>query len=303
MARIKLSRSLVRGGAFFLTAALIVVIGATPAFAPYVGEPEKDYDTDKKVVHYYPKVGANTVGSKAIIDGSVATKDLALAAVGTGRLRPRAVTSPKIRDRSILNRDLANNIISSAKIRNGAILNRDLANNIISSAKIRDGAIGNADIAAGAGISDSKIKYATKTGYLTVPAAALRPVDSSTTYDGSFLHLYATGSGAANFVAPVYLPDNAEIRAVRYEVYDDSAYDSTAYLSRSGASPGSAQTMATVASSGGSAVWRTFTDPTVAYPSVDNNSRQYVVSIELRGEAGSDLSAGRVTIEYTYAAP
>ncbi len=286
-----------------MTAVLIVAIGATPAFAPYIGEPEKDYDTDKTTVYYYPKIGGNVVGSEAIIDGAVATKDLALAAVGTGRLRFGAVTSPKIRDRSILNRDMANNIISSAKIRDGAILNRDMANGIVSSAKIKNGTIGDVDIAADAGISESKIKYATKTGYLTIPAAALRPVDSSTAYDGSFLHIYATGSGAADFVAPVYLPDNAEIQAVRYDVYDDSVYDSTAYLSRSGASPGSAETMATLASSGSSAVWRTFTDSTVAYPMIDNDSRQYVVSIELRGEAGPDLSAGRVTIEYTYAAP
>ncbi len=73
-----------------MTAALIVAIGATPAFAPYIGEPVKDYETDKSVVYYYPKIGGNVVGSEAIIDGSVATKDLALAAVGTGRIRPSA---------------------------------------------------------------------------------------------------------------------------------------------------------------------------------------------------------------------
>ena len=307
--RMAISRVLTKGALFFITAALIFAIGATPAFAPYGGETETTYDSkkttdsDKTTVYYYPKIGENSVGHKAIIDGAVATKDLALAAVGTGRIKREAVTSAKIRNRTILNRDMRNNIVSSAKIRDGAILNRDMANGIVTTAKIKDGTIGNRDIAAGAGISDSKITYSTKRGFLTVPAAALRPVDSSTTYGGSFLNVYATGAGAFTFVAPVDLPNGARVTNVGYDVYDDSSFDSTAYLSRSGASPGSAQTMAMVKSSGSSSLWRTFNDPSIAYAVIDNEVRQYVVSIELRGEAGADLSAGRVTIEYTYTSP
>src|SRR3989304_4275858 len=72
-------------------------------------------------------LAANSVDSAAIIDGQVKTRDL----------RKRAVTAKKI------------------------------ALGAVRSAQIKDGSVANADIANGAGIADSKINYATKTGYLS----------------------------------------------------------------------------------------------------------------------------------------
>jgi hypothetical protein len=58
-----------------------------------------------------------------------------------------AVTSAKILDGTIATADLANNAVTSAKIADGAIVNADLANDAVTSAKVLDGSILGADLA------------------------------------------------------------------------------------------------------------------------------------------------------------
>lgn len=75
-----------------------------------------------------PTLGLGSVKSSTILDGSVATVDLADA----------AVNSTKIQDGTIAEIDVADGAISSAKILDSTILGADIANGAVSNSKISD---------------------------------------------------------------------------------------------------------------------------------------------------------------------
>jgi hypothetical protein len=93
------------------------------------------------------KMADNAIGSAELIDGSIVTIDLA----------DNSVTSGKIVDGTIVSGDLADDAVTTAKIANDAVTNAKLATNSVGSAELIDGSIVNADVNAAAAIAGTKI--------------------------------------------------------------------------------------------------------------------------------------------------
>ena len=90
---------------------------------------------------------SGTVTSTMILDGTIATADIA----------DSAVTSAKIADGTIVAGDIADGAITTAKILDGTIATGDIADSAITSAKIANDTIVDADINSAAAIAQSKI--------------------------------------------------------------------------------------------------------------------------------------------------
>ena len=88
-----------------------------------------------------------TVTSTMILDGTIATADIA----------DSAITSAKIADGTIVAGDIADGAITTAKILDGTIATGDIADSAITSAKIANDTIVDADINSAAAIAQSKI--------------------------------------------------------------------------------------------------------------------------------------------------
>jgi len=240
-------------------------------------------------------IAANQVVSSSIKDGSILNRDI----------RQNVISSSRIKNNTILNRDIHENVISSARIRDNAILNRDIKQNVISSSRIRNGTIQNIDIAPGAAISDSKIGYSTKTSYLSIPVSELSPTrEDHDYYKGPSLRI-ESGSGA--FWAPIQLPHGAVITKLRYNAYDDSSsYYTYAKLYRiSNFNPNTSNEIAelTTLPTANLSSWRPLSTNTISYATVDNNNYAYAVQVYLSGPSTNTLLAGNTVIEYTYTAP
>lgn len=96
--------------------------------------------------------GPNTVNSAAIIDGSVATADIANLAVTGAKITNGAVTATQ----------LANGAVTSAKLATGAVASGNLVDGSVTTSKIADGAVTDAKIAGP--ISTSKLNVGTAAG-------------------------------------------------------------------------------------------------------------------------------------------
>jgi hypothetical protein len=118
---------------------------------------------------------SGTVTSTMILDGTIATADIA----------DSAITSAKIADGTIVAGDIADGAITTAKILDGTIATGDIADSAITSAKIANDTIVDADINSAAAIAQSKISglstslglkadlaSPTFTGTVTIPAGA-----------------------------------------------------------------------------------------------------------------------------------
>ena len=95
---------------------------------------------------YTNAIAADAVTSAKILDGTIATADLAASAVAEAKLAADAVTSAKILDGTIATADLADGAVATAKI----------AADAVTSAKILDATIATADLADGA-VTSAKI--------------------------------------------------------------------------------------------------------------------------------------------------
>ncbi len=97
-------------------------------------------------------------------------RNMANAIISNAKIIDNCITSEKIQNTTILNRDMANNIICTAKLRDnsvssaniidGVVTAAKIANGAVTSAQIADGTIVNADISATAAIAASKIDTA-----------------------------------------------------------------------------------------------------------------------------------------------
>jgi Major tropism determinant N-terminal domain len=118
---------------------------------------------------------SGTVTSTMILDGTIATADIA----------DSAITSAKIADGTIVTGDIADGAITTAKILDGTIATADIADSAITSAKIANDTIVDADINSAAAIAQSKISglstslglkadlaSPTFTGTVTIPSGA-----------------------------------------------------------------------------------------------------------------------------------
>ncbi len=218
----------------------------------------------------------NSVGRRQIINGEVTYRDIAKNAVRTGKIAPKAVRYGKIAD--------------------GAVRGNHIKDGHVKSADIGDGSIKNADIASGAAISESKIKYFTKIGYLSIPAAALtRDIDGAFTRSDTL-------SGGGTFHAPVNLPNGAKVTRFQYKHFDNSGFYTDSGLRMVVSNNSVGYSMAGTNPSGNAGFWQTAVDTTIDYSTIDNLNNAYYVIVNLTG-TNTDLKAGNILIEYTYTSP
>jgi hypothetical protein len=287
-----------QGRAVCLAAAILLLTAAAPALAG---------------------VGANSVGTLQIIDGSIKAVDIAKAAVTTAKIAAGAVTTAKLADKAVTTRKIAAGAVTSGKIADGTITNADIAAGAaIAASKINRTGL-NADLLDGkdsshfvgktgnhamaGNLTAADFAYGTpQTRHLAIHASALRPELPSYVYDQYSYYLYATGPAMeVYFSAPVYLPDGATVTNVTYQAWDNTSYDSRASLIR-WSGPTSAP-MAGVWSAGESAAWREFTTNVIYEPVIDNVNNAYFVEVRLHGSAGNNLRAGKITVTYQTSQP
>ncbi len=275
-----ISKLIVNWAASFLSVLLLMSMVALPALAA---------------------VAANSVNSSSIVDGSIRTRDIKKNAVNSSRIRNYSIRKEDIHSGSINKYKLTSNSVNTFKIEDGAIKNQDIADGAVNSAKIADSSITNTDIANGANISDAKISYSTKTGYLAVPPSALSPSIYDTQYRvGSFL--YNDDANQAFFVAPVYLPNGAKVTKLSYQAYDNTGGGWT-YVNFRRTSNGASETIAATGASIDTGVWETYSTSAINNQIIDNSSYAYYVLVFLSGGQGANIKAGKIVIEYTYTTP
>ncbi len=262
-------------------------------------------------------VAANSVNSRAIINGQVRTPDLAGDAVTSAKIKNGQVKRADIAVGAIVSGRIADGAVTTAKIRNGHVRSADIAagavrsgkiaNDAVTSAKIRNGTITNADIAPGLNADKVDGKHAsafvedtTKTGYLAVPALDFRPVganDMSLRRDDGWGNLYATG--LAQFSAAVNLPNGAKVTRVDALVYDNDSgqfLDVWVYLYIMD-DPTSLRNVAALQSSGTSASWQTLSDTSFASPVMDYKNKSYLLWATL---SSTDTKLHKVKLTYEY---
>jgi hypothetical protein len=136
---------------------------------------------------------------------------------------------------------------------------------------------------------------ATKTDYLSVPAAAFIPSDDSTTYHN--FGTWLAGEWGA-FCAPVYLPNGATVNKVTFYWHDSSvAGDAWLTLIRYPFS-GYDEFMAEVYSSGNAGSGFS-EDNTIDYAVIDNIGYSYFLWVEIP-DLLYTIYYNNVLIEYTY---
>ncbi len=247
-------------------------------------------------------VAANTVNSSSIVDGSIKTRDIKRNAINSSRIRDYSIRKEDIHSGSINKYKLTSNAVNTYKIQDGQVKSDDIADRAVNSAKIADNSVTNADISPGAAISDSKISYSTKTGYLSIPAAAFNP--RRETYDYYQANFISMDSGSGYFYAPVQLPQGAVITKLRYNALDNDGVDYTsARIYRfDNFDAGTMHVMAflTTGVTADSISWQSLSTTAISNATVDNDSYAYVVEVFLDG---SGVYAGNTVIEYTYTSP
>lgn len=151
-------------------------------------------------------------------------------------------------------------------------------------------------------IADATNSVATQSN--VIPAAAFS-VDSSTRqWFFGFNSAYLSPTGAGNYcgIAPVYLPNGAEINAFAVYLYDNDAGESATAAAYLYAKPlgtmTSSTTMASVATSTQSTSIQALADVTIASPVVDNSTYTYHIGVCLWG-TNSDLRFYAAQILYT----
>ena len=89
----------------------------------------------------------NSVTSAKILDGAVATADIADSAVTTAKLADNSVTSAKIVDGTITSADIGDGQVATVDLAANAVTTAKLADSSVTSAKIVDGTVSTADLA------------------------------------------------------------------------------------------------------------------------------------------------------------
>jgi len=124
-----------------------------------------------------------TVTSSMILDGTIATADIADAAVTSAKIANDTIAAVNIAGDAVTSSKIASNAVETAKINDGAV----------TSAKIADGTIVNGDINASAAIAQSKIDG------LTTDLAAKAPLAGpALTGDATAVNLTISGNLTVN---------------------------------------------------------------------------------------------------------
>ncbi len=133
----------------------------------------------------------------------------------------------------------------------------------------------------------------TKTGFLSIPAAAFNPEDNTMTYEISGLSVRGIGS----FYASVYLPNEVTVTKLTFYWVDLSeSKDGELLLMRSVMGEGYSTGMARVETIGSDGSRRTSWDDEIALAKIDNSKYGYHLILRL----DSGIYCYNVLIEYTY---
>jgi hypothetical protein len=89
------------------------------------------------------------VGSKEIANHAVSTSELAAGAVGSAQLASGAVGPAQIAGSAVGTTQLAANAVRSAQVADGSLTGADIASNSITGAHVKDGSLSAADISGG----------------------------------------------------------------------------------------------------------------------------------------------------------
>lgn len=229
-------------------------------------------------------------------------------------------------DDSVRTRSIVKGAVTSAKIRNGTIKGEDIANRAVTVAKIAGG--------SGSGLDADKIdgrhstafvtktgdqsingkliasdfSYdTTKTGYFTVPAAALIPNGANSKLALGPAIAYGDVSGtSAGFHAPVNLPQGAVVTDLQVQYFDNHTDTLSVELTRysnSGSPLSSITQMANVVSGAPEPAWKTMNVNTISSPVIDNSSYAYYIYGNLSNAANTALIIGATRITYQYSSP
>jgi len=222
--------------------------------------------------------------------GSVITKSLVRG----------AVTSPKIKDGTIVNADIAGTAAIAAGKINRAGLNADLLDGKHAADFV--GKTGNQTMAGA--LTAANFNYGgAQTRYLSIPATAFTPIDSSTTFTYDTTGGLIWKGGPVHFRAPVELPQGATINNFRLTVLDaDPGEWIEGHLLRWSLS-GSSEEMAANSTMGmGAPGWINLDNGTVATPIVDNANYSYFVNVIFEWPT-DPMQLGHVVITYTVPKP
>lgn len=146
---------------------------------------------------------------------------------------------------------------------------------------------------------EGTLTWASRTGHISIPAAAFVPGVYTFQYYNSGSNLYSTYG--ANYFAPVNLPDGCTVTKVTF-YFDDAAAggDVTMYLRRHDFGFDLGYTMAEITSADGG--YGNDYDDTISYSQIDNESNTYFL-YAVFGTTGIDLQVKSVTIEYEFTRP
>ena len=138
-------------------------------------------------ISFAAMAGSNTVNSAAIVDGSIATADLA----------NKAVTAAKIADATITATQLANGAVTATKLAAGAVTNSSLIDGSVTTSKIASGAVTGSQLAFGA-VDSTKIsgvistdKLANYDGYKVVHTGPADNVNTFNSVQAAINYVYA----------------------------------------------------------------------------------------------------------------
>lgn len=140
------------------------------------------------------------------------------------------------------------------------------------------------------------IKTVTKNGCLIIPPAAFSFLNNDDGYYNWGTSLLTYSSGSAQFLAPVYLPNNAVITSMGSFWMDVSTENATILMLRTELASGNNNEMAQSETYWSSSNRVGIYDNTIDYPQIDNQNYYYIIKIWLT----SDIQFYGLKIVYTY---
>jgi hypothetical protein len=152
---------------------------------------------------------------------------------------------------------------------------------------------------------ESTVTIPLTTRTLSIPAYAFAAGASTMPYVADTQGLACTTSGVQfRAIAPVNLPDGANITAVTFYAVDNTTKDITFTLNRRALTTGTASPIGSVVSSGAGTSIRTFTPASLADTLVDNANYAYTLDVQWdTTPTTSDLRLSAVRIQYSITTP
>jgi len=160
------------------------------------------------------------INTNQIVDGAVATADIADGLITTAKLADNAVTTAKTTDANITTAKLADNAVTTAKVTDGNITTAKVADDAVTQAKIGADAVGTTELANDVDVNTSGTVTATgatiRNSSSTGPALSIGTSSTSVADDGLIGGINFT-SGSSNTI-------NGRLFCKQYDTSENSAY-------------------------------------------------------------------------------